>query len=964
MFVDVSPAFLIARLFFIVCGCYLFLCVIAFRNSTKSVFRNDYLFAGLCLIVYSLSYGLMTITLNEELCRVFWAFGFVASFLFFTRWLMFLSNMLSIKRIFTRRLIKTTSVLALVISVICVLSNEATFVINEYGVHFSYYSSLVFRIAILFIFVIVLSTILFHIQWLHQAEMKRDRIQARLFLILSAFIAPIGFTTDFIIPTFTEHSTIPLATICFLPISMPFLLSMLKYKTLSITVPNASGYVFNTVTIPTLVLDLKNIINLENSAALEFFGSSVKGKSIYEIVSSGEKAPESSSYSGNGNADNDDSYAGNHDSNINSIDSYKNGDYLDNNDNRIDENDSYIDYSNSFIGNKVSIATPLGIRICEVVLAIENDKYHDVLCKVVMLKDITENEQKDKLLLEALEQAHSASKTKSDFLSNMSHEIRTPMNAIVGMTEIGKSSHLLEKKDDAFSKIEGASKHLIGLINDILDMSKIEANKFELTNVSFNFEEMLKNIVNVVNFRVEECRQKFYVSIGESIPRTLIGDDQRLSQVITNLLGNAIKFTPEGGTIRLDSRILSVENDTCCLQISVEDTGIGISDEQKSRLFRPFEQAEIDTTHKYGGTGLGLAISKRIVELMGGNIWVESEPEKGSKFIFYILLKYDTQDNETTLDVRSIWNNLHILVADADPELLDFFTFNAEAWGIACTVAASGREATEVLQKGTQFDICFLGWELPDMTGIELAEKIRLNAENNSDGEAVSVTVNKADDKTDTEPDTIADTEPNTEPNNIAANIAADNDNSIVIVSSSIDCSEIENKANAAGINRFLTKPLFPSAVIDIINECLGIRHTIEQENILSQPDDYSDYTIILAEDIEINREIVLAILEPTSLNIECVENGLQAVELFAKTPERFDLIFMDIQMPLMDGYEATRSIRALEVPQAETIPIIAMTANAFREDVDKCLAAGMNGHIGKPLDFNEVMKQLRKYLC
>jgi len=885
MFVDVSPAFLIARLFFLVCGCYLFLCVIAFRNSTKSVFRNDYLFAGLCLIIYSLSYGLMTITLNEELCRVFWAFGFLASFLFFTRWLMFISNMLSIKRVFTRRLINAATVLAMITSGICVLSNEATFVINEVGVHFSYYNSLVFRIAIIFIFVIVLSTILFHIQWLRQAEMKRDRIQARLFLILSAFIAPIGFATDFIIPTLTKHSTIPLATICFLPISMPFLFSMLKYKTLSITVPNASGYVFNTVTIPTLVLDLKNIINLENSAALEFFGSSVKGKNISEIVSSGEKLPESSINSGNGNIDND---------------------------------DNYIDYSNSFIGNKVSIATPLGIRICEMVLAIENDKYRDVLCKVVMLKDITENEQKDKLLLEALEQAHSASKTKSDFLSNMSHEIRTPMNAIVGMTEIGKSSHILEKKDDAFSKIEGASKHLLSLINDILDMSKIEANKFELTNVSFNFEEMLKNIVNVVNFRVEECRQRFYVSIGESIPRTLIGDDQRLSQVITNLLGNAIKFTPEGGTIRLDSRIVSVENDTCCLQISVEDTGIGISDEQKSRLFRPFEQAEIDTTHKYGGTGLGLAISKRIVELMGGNIWVESEPEKGSKFIFYILLKYYTQDNATTLDVRSIWNNLHILVADDDPELLEFFAVNAEAWGIACTVVSSGGEAIEALQKDTQYDICFLGWELPDMTGIELAEKIRLKAV----------------------------------------------DKSIVIISSSIDCSDVQDRANASGIDRFLSKPLFPSAVIDKINECLGIRHTTEQENNLSQPDDYSDYSIILAEDIEINREIVLAILEPTSLNIECAENGLQAVELFAKTPERYDLIFMDIQMPVMDGYEATRSIRALEVPQAETIPIVAMTANAFREDVDKCLAAGMNGHIGKPLDFNEVMKQLRKYLC
>jgi signal transduction histidine kinase len=383
------------------------------------------------------------------------------------------------------------------------------------------------------------------------------------------------------------------------------------------------------------------------------------------------------------------------------------------------------------------------------------------------------------------------SRRKSVFLANMSHEIRTPMNAIIGMTTIGMSASDSSRKDYCFTKIQNASDHLLGVINDILDMSKIEANRFELSPEEFDFEKMLNKIIHIVNFRLDEKRQKLTVHIDHSIPRILIGDDQRLSQVLTNLLSNAIKFTDEQGVIRLSTRLVREENGVCTVEFSISDTGIGISPEQQAKLFRSFEQAESGTVRKYGGTGLGLAISKNIVEMMGGKIWVRSEPGKGSTFIFTIQIKKGVQIKDKNDDY------LQIMTDEKKPE----------------------------------------------------------------------------------------------------------------------------------------SNTLFP-----------GRR-------------------ILLAEDVEINREIVLSLLEPTEMEIDCAENGLQAVQKFSKEPDKYDLIFMDIQMPEMDGYEATRRIRAMELPKAKNIPIIAMSANVFKEDVEKCLDAGMNDHIGKPLDFNDILNKLNIYL-
>ena len=527
--------------------------------------------------------------------------------------------------------------------------------------------------------------------------------------------------------------------------------------------------------------------------------------------------------------------------------------------------------------------------------------------------------QRTRQLEEQVVVAEAASKAKSAFLSNMSHEIRTPMNAIIGMTTIGKLAQVLDKKDDALHKIEGASKHLLGIINDILDISKIEADKFELSPVSFDFEEMLQKIADVINLKIDERRQKFFVGIGKGIPHTLVGDDQRLSQVITNLLSNAVKFTPEEGSITLDSRLVSEEDGVCKLEISVADTGIGVTEEQKERLFQSFEQADASTSRKFGGTGLGLSISKRIVDLMQGDIWVESEPGKGSKFIFTVLLKRGEAEEKRRLDDSVNWDNIRIFAVDDEPEIREFFITVSENLGIHCTVASSGEEAAQLLDKDDDYNIYFLDWKLPGMSGVDFARKIQEKSPQNA----------------------------------------------IVTIFSSADWHFIEEEARAAGVNKFIPKPLFPSVIVDTINESVGAEretgYDVKPKH--SEADDFSGRSILLAEDVEINREIVLSLLEPLNLNIDCAENGVAAVKLFSESPEKYSMIFMDVQMPEMDGYEATRLIRALDSPKAKTVPIIAMTANVFREDVEKCIAAGMNGHIGKPINFDEVVGKIRACL-
>jgi len=515
--------------------------------------------------------------------------------------------------------------------------------------------------------------------------------------------------------------------------------------------------------------------------------------------------------------------------------------------------------------------------------------------------------------------ADEVSRQKSAFLANMSHEMRTPMNAIIGMAAIGKSASGIERKDYCLMKIEDASNHLLGVINDILDMSKIEANKIELSPTEFDFEKMLQRVVNVVNFRVEDKRQKLTVHIDKAIPRHLFGDSQRLAQIVANLLSNAVKFTPEGGMITLTSHMVRKEGDGCIIQISVADSGIGLSEEQKTKLFQPFQQAEANTARKYGGTGLGLSISKNIVEMMGGAIWVESELGHGATFAFEVFIKTgETKEGKLAIKSANI-RDIRTLTVDGDPDVLKHFKEMMEEFGLDCDTAVSAEEALRLVSRNGYYDFCFIDWKLPDINGVELVKALR------SKGSAA--------------------------------------ENTVIIMISAAEWDTIKTEAQEAGAKSFLSKPIFPSGITDTINEVLGPGQ-LQTDNVLEDVAQlFSGRSILLAEDVEINREIVQALLEPTSLNIEFAGNGEEAVQMFSESPDKYDLILMDVQMPVMDGFEATRKIRAMDIPNAKGIPIVALTANVFREDIERCIETGMNGHLGKPLDYNEVITKLRLYL-
>ena len=535
---------------------------------------------------------------------------------------------------------------------------------------------------------------------------------------------------------------------------------------------------------------------------------------------------------------------------------------------------------------------------------------------IILIKDITQS----KLLIEATQ---SASRAKSEFLSHMSHEIRTPLNAIIGMINIGRNAEDVDRKNYCFERADSASKHLLTLINNVLDMSKIEADKFELSYSKFDFEKMLMQVTNLTNVRVEEKQLEFIVNFRSGVPAYIESDELRLSQVITNLLTNAIKFIPERGRVTLSIDNIEETDDEITLRIEVSDTGIGISKEQQGRLFTSYTQASVNITKEYGGTGLGLVISKQIIELMGGNIWVESELGEGSKFIFTIKTKKFEDRPRTMLSESIKPEDIRILVVDDSVEIREYFTHIMGALHLHCDVASGGRQAIDMIQnaKNRPYNIFFIDWQMPYMNGIELTKKIK----------------------------------------------TIERDNSIVIMISLSEWNIIEKEAIVAGVDHFISKLLFPSTLISAINLCAGVEAYESSDSILNSKKhhqyDFSSYTLLIAEDIDVNREIMSAVLEETQVAIDYAENGKVAVSLFSRQTAKYDLILMDINMPEMNGYEATEAIRALDIKRAKDIPIIAMTANVFKEDIVKCLGSGMNDHVGKPVDPDALFELLNKYL-
>jgi len=535
---------------------------------------------------------------------------------------------------------------------------------------------------------------------------------------------------------------------------------------------------------------------------------------------------------------------------------------------------------------------------------------------VTIFHDITEIEL-------AREEAERANLAKSEFLSNMSHEMRTPLNAIIGMVTIATRAASADRKGYCLERIGAASSHLLGLINDILDMSKIEANMMQLCLDNLDFEEMIREAVNVVKVQMDEKRQNFSVFLDGTIPATLIGDNQRLVQIITNLLSNAAKFTPKEGSIRLAAHLEEVEGSTHIIRVEVSDTGIGIARENFTNLFSPFLQADSGISRKFGGTGLGLAISSKLVEMMGGRIWIESELGKGSTFSFTFRAKWGEGQNRNILPRKVDWSGARLLVVDDDSDFLEHFHSSLIWHGISCDLASDGESALETIAKNdSAYDAFFIDWKMPGMNGVELASRIRQSA-----GKSPRIVLISASDR------------------------------EIIEADSPVSC-----------VDHFLQKPLFNLDIVNCLNKCFGG----EGDDYDERPDgaeDFSGLRLLLVDDVDLNREIVLALLEDTGMIIDCAANGLIAVEMVRSATEPYDMIFMDLQMPEMDGYEATRRIRRFEEEQFEQghelrhVPIVAMTANVFREDVEKCLKVGMDNHIGKPVTVEDIMEKLNIHL-
>ena len=541
---------------------------------------------------------------------------------------------------------------------------------------------------------------------------------------------------------------------------------------------------------------------------------------------------------------------------------------------------------------------------------------------ILVLSDRTADKQVNQALSNAVAAAETANRAKSTFLSNMSHDIRTPMNAIIGFTTLAISN--IDDKDrvkDYLTKTLASSNHLLSLINDVLDMSRIESGKLHLEEVEVNLSDVLHDLKTIVSGQIYAKQLEFYMDAMDVTDEDVYCDKTRLNQILLNLLSNAIKFTPAGGTVSVRVRQLAGKVHGCGqYEFRIKDNGIGMSPEFAKKIFEPFERERTSTVSRIQGTGLGMAITKNIVDMMGGTIEVQTAQGKGTEFTVCVPMRAQTE--QRPVEKITELEGLKALVVDDDFNTCDSVTKMLVKVGMRAEWTLSGKEAVlrarQSIEMSDAYHAYIIDWRLPDMNGIEVTRRIR-----------------------------------------------SLNDDTPIIILTAYDWSDIEVEAKAAGVTAFCSKPMFMSDLRETLMSALGQKQTDAAQGLLPEKNaDFKGKQILLVEDNELNREIAQEILREYGFLVDTAENGAVAVEkVSTAAPGSYDLVLMDVQMPVMDGYTATRKIRALDDPARAKIPILAMTANAFDEDRCNALESGMNGFLSKPIVISDLVQELHKIL-
>ena len=535
--------------------------------------------------------------------------------------------------------------------------------------------------------------------------------------------------------------------------------------------------------------------------------------------------------------------------------------------------------------------------------------------------EMRDSMEKSQALSDALKTAEEASKAKTVFLSNMSHEIRTPMNAIIGLDNLAlHEPNLSEKTRDYLVKIGSSAQHLLSLINDILDMSRIESGRMVLRSEEFDFSKLIEQINTIFSGQCQEKGLTYNCHISGAVSEFYIGDSVKLRQVLINILGNAVKFTPKGGKVDFLVEKTAAFNGRSTLTFTIKDTGVGMSKEYLPKIFETFSQENSSAVNKYGSSGLGMAITKNLVEMMNGKIEVDSEKGVGTTFTVAVTLPDSERKIGSTDDIEINPREMSVLIIDDDPVACEHAKLVLEKAGISSEIALSGAEAIEMVKvryaRREPYNLIIVDWHMPRMNGVEATRQIR----------------------------------------------SIIGDETAIIILTAYNWDDVMEEATAAGVDTFISKPLFSGSLIEEFKNALRKKKRLSTDN--EKRADLKGKKILLAEDMQVNAEIMMEVLKMRDMEPEHAENGKIVVEKFKNSPPNYySAILMDMRMPEMDGLEATKTIRAMDRADAKKIPIIALTANAFDEDVQRSLQAGLNAHLSKPINPEVLFDTLEKML-